>query len=264
MTINTTEEHQAFDTHHNYIRCLRKLMSGQQLYYRRELRKIDLPNLDQKGNLITLTKKSLQDEYEIVKLDMEYSYASTSWLPVKSYYLIFNQLLTAEYAIYTTDNIWGFGHSKIVNIFTKHLLDNEIEFGSPLLNSVYGKEILDLCEVPGANLSTSIEIERTYKMVMRKIAEYKVEKWKHDNNINLRTMRGREDKERYLENFQVSIFDFLYEMRIRANYRDFAFINGVTQLDTAQYFMNFYLFALNFSNAIEGLTQTIVTMRNTS
>ena len=74
-------------------------MSGTTLQYNNSLQKAGLPDIDQKKNLIVLTKKSLSDEKKIVDIDKDYSYASTSWLPVKSYYLIFNVLLTVEYVI---------------------------------------------------------------------------------------------------------------------------------------------------------------------
>ena len=99
ILLRNTPEHQAYDTHLNYIKCLASLMSGTTLQYNNSLQKAGLPDIDQKKNLIVLTKKSLSDEKKIVDIDKDYSYASTSWLPVKSYYLIFNVLLTVEYVI---------------------------------------------------------------------------------------------------------------------------------------------------------------------
>lgn len=74
-------------------------MNSTTLQYNNSLQKAGLPDIDQKKNLIALTKQLLNDEKKIVDIDKDYSYVSTSWLPVKFYYLIFNVLLTTEYVI---------------------------------------------------------------------------------------------------------------------------------------------------------------------
>lgn len=256
-------EQQAFDTHFNYISCLARLLDGATLKFALSLTKAGLPNVDEKSNLISLTKQSLNDESRIVGIDKDYSYASTSWLPIKVYYLIFNILLTIEYIVKIQKNIFSKGHHACIEEFTRKLKDKEIEFSVAELNTVYGQSILNYRNAAGANLSKKTCDADMYKMAMRKIANYKVDDWKKRNHIN---GHKRVDKARlahYLANdFSVSIFDFPYLMRIRSNYRDFAFIEGVSTTDTARYFNEYMIFTARFVKALEQMKKVLIKARN--
>lgn len=261
IRINLQEERQAFDTHYNYSDCLECLTKGVSLTYLRKLNRIPLKHLDEKENLINLTYKSLQDEFNIVQQDFEYSYASTSWLPVKTYYLIYNQMLTVEYIIQVKKSSYNFSHKRCVEEFTRKLESKELNFNNPPLNEVFDKNILKHKEISGANLSRRIGLERMFKLAIKKIAKYKLEEWKRKNKISLRTKIGRIKKQKYLDNFKISIFEFPYYMRIRSNYRDFAFIEGISEQDTARYFNSYYNFSMNIYNAFEKLKRDMVVAR---
>ena len=254
-------EHQAYDTHLNYIKCLVSLTKETTLQYNNSLQKALLPDIDQKKNLITLTKKSLNDEKKIVDIDKDYSYASTSWLPVKSYYLIFNVLLTLEYVIKIQKGIFKQGHTKCVDEFTRKLQTQEIQFSNTILNQIFDQTILTHKVASGANLSSRTTDDDMYKMAIRKIAKYKVDNWKQTNRINLKKNADKTKFQNYLSNFSVSIFDFPYYMRIRSNYRDFAFIDGVTTDETADYFNTFFAFTVHFVKMLESLKNSLVSSR---
>lgn len=255
-------EHQAYDTHLNYIKCLASVMKGATLQYNNSLQKAGLPDIDQKKNLIALTKKSLSDEKKIVDIDKDYSYASTSWLPVKSYYLIFNVLLTLEYVIKIQKGIFKQGHAKCVDEFTRKLQDQEIQFSNTILNQVFDQTILTHKVTSGANLSSRTTDNDMYKMAIRKIAKYKIDNWKQINRINLKKKNDKTKFQNYLSNFSVSVFDFPYYMRLRSNYRDFAFIDGVTTDETADYFNTFFAFTVYFVKMLEKLKLDLVNSRS--
>lgn len=259
-----TSEHQAYDTHLNYIQCLCKLMQGATLEYTGSLKLGEIPHIGEKKNLIVLTEKSLSDEYEIVKIDQDYSYASTSWLPIKSYYLIFNILLTVEYLFKLQKDAFHSSHTSCVEEFTRKLKTKEIKFSESILNQVFDHSILTHTVKSGANLSGLTTQPDMYKMAIRKIARYKIEEWKQKNHINLRKKLHKEKFEHHLKSFNVSIFDFAYHMRIRSNYRDFAFIDGVTTDDTAQYFKFYYYFTIYFKDALDGLVDGMIALRTKS
>ena len=259
--IQTTLEHQAYDTHFNYIKCLCSLSKGTTLQYTGSLRKASLPDIEEKKNLIDLTKKSLTDEHKIVGIDKDYSYASTSWLPVKSYYLIFNILLTIEYIFKIQKSTFRLGHNNCVDEFTRKLKSQEIQFSNQTLNQVFDQTILTHKVVSGANLSSRTTDDDMYKMAIRKIAKYKVEDWKQKNHINLKKTAHKTKYHNYLSNFSVSIFDFPYYMRIRSNYRDFAFIDGVTTDQTAEYFNTFFSFTVHFVKMLEKLKTGLIASR---
>ena len=252
---------QAYDTHYNYIKCLCKLLRGATLSSSQSLAKIAIPEIETKSNLIKLTKISLRDEHEIVKIDEDYSYASTSWLPIKSYYLIFNILLTIEYIIKTQNTAFKLPHTSCIKEFTRKLETGEITFSEPLLNQVFDRSILNYKGKAGANLSSRTGIEEMYKMTIRKIAMYKNNDWKTKEKINLHKNLDKAKYETFLSTFKVSIFDFPYLMRIRSNYRDFAFIDNVTNTDTANYFKRYFAFTMYFVKALESLKDEIIIAR---
>jgi hypothetical protein len=226
------------------------------------LKKADVPDIDEKANLIKLTKKSLSDEYKIVKIDADYSYASTSWLPIKSYYLIFNTLLTIEYLFKIQKNIFRISHLSCTEEFTRKLECKEIQFSQQILNQVFDQTILTYKNQSGANLSNWTNQSEMYKMAIRKIARYKVDDWKQKNHIDLRKLAHKLKYANYANSFSVSVFDFPYYMRIRSNYRDFAFIEGVSTTETANYFNKFFSFTVRFITALEGLKKDLIKLRS--
>lgn len=246
-------EHQAYDTHLNYINCLVCLTENINLKSNYSLKKVKIPEVENKKNLIELTKKSLNDEYKIVQIDKDYSYASTSWLPIKSYYLIFNILLTIEYILKVQKSSFKISHSRCIDEFTRKLKEKEIEFSNDILNQVFDSSILQHKVKSGANLSHSTPNCDMYKMAIRKIAIYKTEDWKQKNHIDLRKKAHKIKYQQYLNSFLISIFDFPYYMRIRSNYRDFAFIDGVSIDETANYFNKFFSFTVFFVKSLERL-----------
>lgn len=253
---------EAYETHFNYIECLCNLMRNVTIRYPGSLKKAATPDLDTKKNLIALTKKSLTDERKIVEIDQDYSYASTSWLPIKSYYLLFSVLVTIEYIFKIQKSIYRLGHVTCIDEFTRKLKTGEIIFSEPLLNQVFDQSILKFKVKSGANLSRKTSKSEMYKMALRKISMYKLDDWKQKNNINLRKNSHKLKYQNYVGTFNVSIFDFAYYMRIRANYRDFAFIDGVTTSDTAKYFKYYFGFTSYFLRALEGLQKDLLIMRN--
>lgn len=259
--IDPIGEKQAFDTHLNYAICLSSLTAHGKIDFRHSLKKINLPDLKTKNSLIGLTLRSLKDEYGIVQIDRDYSYASTSWLPIKSYYLLFNMLLTIEYILTSNPKSYTMTHTKCLQSFTKMLKDGDIMFTNPVINSVFDSKIFNFKELPGANLSRMVDSGRMFQMAMRKASMYKKDDWKRKSNINLRTNFGKQKMKDYLDNFEISIFEFPYYMRIRSNYRDFAFIEGVSSLDTKRYFEAYFSFTMNLFNLLETFKDELVKMR---
>jgi hypothetical protein len=259
------ERQEAFRTHYNYVRSLRSLIAGSTLSYT-NIGQIELgktPHLDSKTNLIELTKRSLTDEANIVQVDKDYSYACASWLPVKAYYLLFNVMLTIQYLFTLDRQSFKLGHGKCSQSFTHKLAAKDIVFSTPGLNKVYDKTIFTYHEAPGANLRPALMADQHTKLAMKKIARYKLEDWKRYKNIStFQTRKNRELREAYLQRFQLSIFEFHYHMRLRANYHDFVFIEGVSSTETANYFNEYFAFTKHFYNALLGLKRQLVKARN--
>jgi hypothetical protein len=170
-------------------------------------------------------------------------------------------MLTIEYILQVQKSVFNYTHLKCVEEFTSKLEAGKIEFSEPLLNEVFNRNILKLKEASGANLSRRISSDRRYIMAIRKVANYKFDEWKRKEKINLRSKIGKIKRNKYLDSFRISIFEFPYYMRIRSNYRDFAFIEGVSNHDTARYFNSYYNFALNLYQALDNLKRKMIKAR---
>lgn len=255
-------EKEAYNTHLNYIRNLSHLVTGSTLVNNFIVRKGAIPHVGVKSNLINLTRQSLNDEHAIVVADQDYSFASTSWLPVKSYYLIFNILLTIDYVRSLSVSSFNLTHTACVNLFTQKLESQEIQFSNAILNQVFDSTILNQRFTSGANLSSQTSSSDLYRMTLKKIARYKDEEWRRKEKINLRLSTHRKKHKQYLQNnFKVSLFDFAYYMRIRANYRDFAFIEGISTQETAEYFFLYHQFTIELSRCLENLKLDMTNQR---
>jgi hypothetical protein len=255
---------EAFRTHHNYICSLKHLLSGAKLSHTDigRIPRAPIPLLNSKKNLIALTAKSLDDERKIVVKDQDYSYASTSWLPVKTYYLLFNALMTIDYLFTLDPGSFRIGHGRCSEKFTKRLVAGEITFDNAKLNRIYDQKIFSHHEPPGANLRPATVLDQHAMLAMKKIAQYKLEEWKRLKRIpNFTAKKHRDEKQAFLRAFQLSIFEFPYHMRLRANYRDFAFIEGVSSAETALYFKDYFAFAGHFYRALKGLRDQLVKAR---
>lgn len=182
--INYQRYAQDYRTHYIYIKCLSKLIDDSVLFSKLKSNDGGLPFLKKKENLIKLTKKSLKDEHKIVCMDNEYSYACTSWLPVKIYYLLFNQFLTIEYIIKGDEGIFSTSHINCIKNFTNKLENGEIEFSDSILNQVFDRSILNYRSgIAGANLSLNTDLDIIYKLIMKKVANYKLENWRRKKNF---------------------------------------------------------------------------------
>lgn len=253
---------EAFATHLNYADCVASLVKGATLTYAPSLNKRQLPLLEKKANLIALTLRSLKEEKRIVDLDHDYSIGSTLWLPVKGYYLLFNVLLTIEYIINVQPNTFTASHTGCLRIFTKRLKDGDLQFNQPILNSVVDGSIFSHRDESGANLSRRIGIDRRYRIAMAKIADYKEEEWKRQRKIpDFRSKANRQLRTDFRNSFACSIFEFPYFMRVRANYRDFAFIEGVSANETAQYFQCYYDFIMGLYQVLARLQSDLIKAR---
>ena len=159
-----------FRTHLVYVKRLAKLSSG--LSLRCNINPVlvfdRLKDMENKLRLIELTKKSLEDEFNIVKIDKEYSTASVLWLPVKTYYLLYHLLSVIDYILTGKKNSLSISHEKCSGIFSKRLKDREIQFSEGRINSVFSKDIFNFTSKSGEHLRRSVKDDVIYKLVMKK------------------------------------------------------------------------------------------------
>lgn len=88
-----------FITHWNYLRCLNHYARNLAIQCNKHItRRISKsPVLDKKVKLIRLTVQSLAGEKKIIDTNQDFAELCVPWISVKSYYILFNQLLILEY-----------------------------------------------------------------------------------------------------------------------------------------------------------------------
>jgi hypothetical protein len=252
-----------FTTHKNYIECLHRLSVGLKIDNKQRISKKSITFVANKDQLIDLTKQSLQSEYKIVRGDRDYASAAIAWLPIKSYYLIFYLIMKVDYLYNLNENIFtNAQHQPLVNRFTERIKEGKLFFSSPLFNRCFDQSVLLLTFPSGANLKKNIPDEDRYNQLMKKIGKDKLDCFCRKYQ-NLKRSALREKKDIFLQDFQLSIFDFFYQMRLRTNYRDICFIEGIPQEEIQNYYCTYYSFTFNFVEALEGLIEQLQSSRRT-
>lgn len=250
-----------FETHLKYVSLLARLSRGLSATCATvpALTIADLPKIKDKTRLIELTKQSIKDEHNIVKIDNEYSTAAVLWLPIKSYYLAYHLLCVIDYLLTGKPSLLRAKHGDCVKHFTEMLADSSLQFSESLFNRVFDKSILNFKTTSGEHLKRGVSDDVLYKLIMKKIANEKVLNWKQSQGIvETRTRKNRERVEKYKNKMDVSIFDFFYQMRLRLNYRNFDFIDSVSSRQTEAYFEEYFTAAGYFFNCFSNLKNKMV------
>lgn len=261
ISTRTLSDRLDFETHLKYASRLAKLTQGLTVNstITPQLSKSKIGNLEKKLKLVELTKKSIKDEYEIVQFDKEYSTASVLWLPIKTYYLTYHLLCSIDYLLTGKEDSLTAKHQKCLDVFSKALADGTLQFSEPILNNVFDKTILSFRTTSGEHLRNGVPDEIVYKLLMKKVANDKIENFKITNGIpDVRSRKNKERVEKFKNTLTVSVFDFFYLMRLRMNYRNFDFIDAIASSDTKRYFEEYYKASGHFYNCFNNFKNQII------
>ena len=242
---------QDFRTHSNYVAFIADLSKNIKLITNRNCRnKIQQinKNLDKKIRLIILTQNALKEEHEIILQTPEYAVAASSWVAVKSYYLIFDLLLIVKYLLKCDNNAFNTTHSEIQNFIKKSIQAKDFFFNIEEANKIWNiKQCLDWNAPSGENLKiVNIDCQKRYTQILKKLAKYKVEEFKRHNNIKRLSSRWQEK----VYKLDINICEFFYLYRIKANYRDMEFLaKDVAEKEFAIFYVNYFNLTSHFYNA---------------
>jgi len=246
-----------FITHLNYIKCFKKISENLNL----ECKKLDKSNkklnkkLLNKVSLIRLIKKSLDEEFKACKENKDFAEVFSIWIPVKSYYLIFNMLLVLDYLISPENNKdFNISHKSLILKIKELIRKSELIFNKSYFNHLYThQEVKDLKFDKGENLKEEQNIEKLTKCLVKKLIAYKVEEFRRNEKIS--SLKKKKDKlkiEAYLSKELTNLFELFYLLRIKTNYRDLDFLEeDVGSIQFYSYFENYYLATINFYKALK-------------
>ncbi len=255
-------EHPDFVTHANYLHFMSENSEGLKLICRLNInKKVTLDKrVKQKIKLIELTLENLIEEKGNIDKYPDYSVVCVSWIPVKSYYLIFNLLILIEYLITASDSYLTITHSALFNCFRGMLGDKKVFFNKDLFNEICAVGDIEKWQIPPwENVKkNTANPELRYKQIIKKLMHYSKDEFKRMHKIK----RLSGEKKIEFENTKINICEFLYWYRIKANYRDMEFVDkGVEVRDFVGFYTDYYNLSMNFYSAMKDCINTLATKR---
>ena len=242
-------KHADFDTHAYYLEFMRE--QSDSLKVKVNIKEKKLNNLDKslvtKVSLLKLTLKNIEAEKNQIDSYPEYSVVCSSWISVKSYYLVFNLFIILEYLIRADSSYLNPSHTAVHNCL-KDLIESNIL----VLNNQYFRKVISTREALDwnaplySNVKPNIATSVRSKQVLKILARYSKEKYKIDNK-NSRLIGTNKLS---FEKKTVNLCEFFYHYRIKANYRDMEFMDKGVQLEKFINFYNdYYELTINFHSA---------------
>ncbi len=256
-----------FITHLNYVSFLQELSQNLTLDCSININnEIKVPEIvTKKINLIKLTKKGLEYEYKAVKENPEFAQICVSWISVKSYYLLFYITVILRYLISSDINVITDTHSSLIKWLNNSLKSKSLKFSKEEFNTVYsGIEIHKWKSTTGANIKrAAANKEERFLQILKKIQTYKEKDFMRVNKIaNIRKKVNKEKFNEFLVKNNVTLTEFFYWYRIKANYRDLEFLDKEISIDHfSDYYCNYFELTNNMYSAFKTLIDKLCTKR---
>lgn len=255
-------EHPDFVTHANYLNFMSENTKELQLMCRLNINKRIILNkrANQKIKLIELTLENLTEEKRNIDKFPDYSIVCVSWVSVKSYYLIFNLLILIEYLITSDNRYFTITHTGLHDNFKNLLNTKQVIFNKDIFNNIYvAKDVGEWKIPPWENVKRiGVDSELRYKQIMKILVRYSRDEFKRINKIN----RLSGNKLVQFQNTTISIFEFFYWYRIKANYRDMEFVDkGVEVSDFVDFYNDYFNLSMNFYSAMKKCINNLAVKR---
>jgi hypothetical protein len=243
-----------FRTHLNYLKCIRHLSLNLTLKTNNISPLSNKPVTSvakKKATLIKLTKENIDAEMNQINDFIEYSQICISWIPVKSYYLFFNELILLLYLI-TDDDKWLLEDHKKIHMKLKELIRNKnINFSSTDFNTIYiPSRILEWKIQSGNNvIRNNLNYQSLERQLIKKMFAYCKEDYKRSKSI--KSLSGN-NKSKFLNSTVINLCEFFYWYRLKANYRDMEFVNSnVDLIDFKSFYSEYYNLSINFYSCMK-------------
>ena len=253
-------ENADFLTHLNYVEYLSTLSEGLKLSCERDIKTqmTKCSKISKKIKLIDLTMRSIEMERDIIKDDDEYASVCVSWMPVKSYYAIYNMMLLLIFMMSKNENDLSRGHMPTINFIKSQLKTGELVFSKSEFNKVFEGVAIDSWRIPKWE---NLKIKSDYRIeqVIRKLFDYAKQQYKTQRRIKRLSKKDGRD---FMVNTNISLFEFFYWYRIKANYRDLEFIGkGISNKQFKNFYMSYLKYLSNMYNALKDCANNMSEIR---
>jgi len=248
-----------FRTHLNYVKAMKELSEQLTTKLNRDISTKSNFNkkvLVKKLNLIKIIKESLEEEYKKALKEKDFAKVCSMWIPVKSYYLIFNLLLIVCALFNNEEGNLNFPHNKTLSNFRSMLKNGDVSFDKEGFNKVETcEEAISFKSKSGDTLRLSVDEQSRINSILKKLCKYKFEDFcRYTGLRHFQTKINRKKKEGFFKNSEISLFEFFYWYRIKTNYRDLDFLNQEIYADEiVEFYENYYLLTINFYKSLKDL-----------
>ncbi len=252
-----------FVTHINYLDYLKNISKGLSISCNLKIKNKILESkiLSKKIRLLKLTLKSINAEYETILKNPDYAVVCVSWISVKSYYLLFNLLLIIKYLITGNEDSFSCGHDGILKSLKNCLRKKELIFNKEYFNNIYkGRSVSKWKAKPHANIKIiNPNPKERFFQIIKILMRYRIEDFKRKEKVKtLNSKKGRA----FLDESDISICEFFYWYRIKANYRDLEFLDkDIADSRFKDYYCNYYFLTMYFYKAFKDLINELSTIR---
>ncbi len=239
--------HPEFTTHKNYTAFMREVSIDLKFKCNCDVsKKLSIPEtVNRKIRLIRLTVRNLEMEMRMVSAYPEYAQVAISWMPVKSYYLIFNLTLLLEYLISTNPAFLTTSHLNSLRQFRSLLKSKTLEFSNEIFNSIKTGEEIEKMKVPKSD-NLRVHTERREEQIFRKFVVYSKDFLRRRDGVPKLGKKQMAELRKSL----FALSDFFYWYRIKVNYRDLEFLSAkVHPSEFVQFYNDYYLLTRNFYRA---------------
>lgn len=233
----------SFRTHLNYIKCLEKLFNGNTI----SATKVGTPakrnsEIAKFQKLYKVTHKSIKKDIELAREDSAFAVIVAPWFPVKCYYALYYLESVLTHLI--DGNTHGFGkggHAGIRKKLSSLIDSGALVFSVADLNKIYS--LPDIQQLPAINAGQNARSDYWQKedcinSVAKKLMDYKLHDAKLGRKWNLRTKKHQDERKLFIRTERLTISDFFFWYRIKANYRDLDYIdfeNGISETEVLDY-----------------------------
>lgn len=223
-----------FQTHLNYIKTLEYLSLNLSAIFNFKINtSIKFPI--EKYKLINLMHKSLQNDINIINIDNTYANASSIWIPIKAYYLVYHVMTFIFYLESGNTQCLSLGHGQCKKRYKDLLKEEKLELSQDLFNKVYDKSISKYISPSGITIGkfNPDNNEILHSLIMKYIMKKSFEELK-------------KDKKKNKDAVTICIIDYMYIMRIRTNYKNGGFLDEIDSRNISEYCNSYYKFISNF------------------
>ncbi len=252
-----------FKTHLNYVSYMSNLSKDLEINLNFKIDSkapFNKSVLSKKLRLVELIRESIDEEYKKAMKEKEFAKVCSMWIPVKSYYLIFNLLLILCVLVNNEKGNLDYAHAKAISNFRNMIKSNKLSFNKDNLNLVLScQQAIEFVSKSGDSLRDELDDSKRARSVLKKLCKYKFDDFcRYAGLRDFRDGESRRQKKKFFTDSEISLFEFFYWYRIKTNYRDLSFLDKeIYNGDIIKFYEGYYNLTINFHNALKQLINNI-------